>query len=163
VCFLNFIPTLFRATGQALGICNAQGISVFKNAVIHSNYPVCAALVALGADKSIADTAGISVGIYAHWIMNLRIKALVPLSESDKQVISRIRQQATGDDAAPLFLGSRPASLKPLSTSGFAQRMRISVDGVVLDGNLAPSEVHVWNAKLATFAIVAGGTAVNLK
>ncbi len=151
----------------ALDIAAADG-SVFGQALLHSNAHVCAALHALGVDVT-RPIRGVSAAVWAAWLNNPRIKALLPpLNEAETALLARLRKEATGENAQVLFLGARPLNVEPLQSSGIVSRMDLwsyrstqqqqqqqqSTQQQSPHG-LAVTDNHTFRAKLQTFALLA--------
>lgn len=91
------------STAQALDLVDATGYSTLMQAIIHSNWAIVKTLVNAGANVNHHNPNGVSCAMYAHWVNNPRIKALLPaLDNEETQKLEAIRR---GTPPKLLFLG----------------------------------------------------------
>ena len=142
---------------EALDIAGPDGSTPLMQSVIYSNFHVAKALVDLGVNTRTLNSRGISCDFFAHWINNPRIKGLFgPLSSENAEALARLKARSVGEHSQCLFLGNKPAQPVDLATSGIGLRMDFTLSRT---SSVEASEQHLFNAKLQTVSVLAGGLA----
>lgn len=150
----------YLTPAKALDLTAADGSTPFMQAILYSNWPVAKVFADLGVNRNSTNLKNISCALYAHWINNPRIKALVPeLTSVETNRLQSIRQSKGG--AKVLFLGPPPAH--PSATTSLQSCIGLRMNILFMPNNIAPAssssalDLYIWNAKIQTFNVLAAG------
>lgn len=147
------------SAAQALDLVDATGYSTLMQAIIHSNWAMVKTLVSAGANVNHCNPNGVSCAMFANWINNPRIKALLPpLTATEAQRLESIRR---GTPPKLLFLGPPPTQLENGKVSDIGVRMN-QLFLPLPDGVVPSSDYHTWCAKVQMFTVAASNMVTRL-